>query len=136
MQDKASTRILALAVVAAIAVASLPYPSSMYEAAAAAERDKFGVEMLYPTKPGGDEWFMDMDDPNGDEDRFTTKDEITKNSDGSWKVEDGQIRMNVFTRSGYDPEEIETYDQDVLATKGYMQDPNDWKDVEITGYVK
>ncbi|HEX7032545.1 MAG TPA: discoidin domain-containing protein, partial [Nitrososphaera sp.] len=52
--------------------------------------DKFGIRELYPTKPGGDEWFMNMDNPNADEDRFTTKDEITKNPDGSWKVEDGQ----------------------------------------------
>ncbi|MEW6604079.1 MAG: discoidin domain-containing protein, partial [Thermoproteota archaeon] len=98
--------------------------------------DKFGIKELYPTKSGGDEWFMDMNDPNVDEDRFTTKDSITKNSDGSWKVEDDQIRMNVFTKSGYDPDSIDTYDQKVLAKRGYMQDPNDWKNVEITGYVK
>ena len=98
--------------------------------------DKFGIKELYPTKPGGDEWFMNMDDPNVDKDRFTTKDAITKNKDGSWKVKDDQIRMNVFTKSGYNPEKIKTYNQKVLATKGYMQDPNDWKNVEITGYVK
>ncbi|HEX7032370.1 MAG TPA: hypothetical protein VF172_05165, partial [Nitrososphaera sp.] len=89
MREKTTT-ILALAVVAGIAASSLIYPPSLYAADAAADTDKFGVEELYPTKPGGDEWFMNMDNPNADEDRFTTKDEITKNPDGSWKVEDGQ----------------------------------------------
>jgi hypothetical protein len=100
------------------------------------DTDKFGVKELYPTKTGGDEWFMDMNNPNVDEDRFTTKDSIRKNSDGSWNVRDTQIRMNVFTKSGYDADEIDTYNQKVLATKGYMQDANDWKNVEMTGYVK
>lgn len=98
--------------------------------------DKFGIKELYPTKVGGDEWFMDMNNPNIDEERFTTKDSIRKNSDGSWKVRDTQIRMNVFSKSGYDADEIDTYNQKVLATKGYMQDPNDWKNVEMTGYVE
>lgn len=128
MQEKTTILIL-LAGIAAASLMLSPY-------AAYAESDRFGVEELYPTKSGGDEWFMDMNDPNADEDRFTTKDSITQNPDGSWKVEDDQIRMNVFTKSGYDPEKIETYDQKVLAKRGYMQDPSDWKNVEITGYVK
>ncbi|MEP0826876.1 MAG: carbohydrate-binding protein [Nitrososphaera sp.] len=135
MQAKTTT-ILALSAMAVLAAASLVFPPTSYTADAAADRDKFGVVELYPTKKGGDEWFMNMKDPNVDEDRFTTKDKIKKNKDGSWKVKDDQIRMNVFTKSGYDPEEIETYDQDVLASRGYMQDRNDWKNVEITGYVK
>jgi hypothetical protein len=44
--------------------------------------------------------------------------------------------MNVYTSTGYHPDKIETYDQKVLAQKGYMQSPNDWKNVEITGYAK
>jgi hypothetical protein len=25
--------------------------------------DKFGIKEIYPTKTGGEEWFMNMDDP-------------------------------------------------------------------------
>ncbi|MDQ6863491.1 MAG: hypothetical protein M3044_06675, partial [Thermoproteota archaeon] len=28
--------------------------------------DKFGTEEIYPTKTGGEEWFMNMDDPGND----------------------------------------------------------------------
>ena len=44
--------------------------------------------------------------------------------------------MGVFTSSGFHPEEIKTLNHNEIALAGYMQSPNDWKDVEITGYVK
>lgn len=97
--------------------------------------DKFGVKMVYPTKSNGEQWFMDMANPSSDP-RFDPKASISKNSDGSWKMEDDQVRMNVFTSSGYHPEKITTYNQQQLATKGYMQDARDWRNVEMTGYVK
>ncbi|HYZ50388.1 MAG TPA: hypothetical protein VE593_05845, partial [Nitrososphaeraceae archaeon] len=34
--------------------------------AAASDVDKFGIKEIYPTKPGGEEWFMNMQDPTGD----------------------------------------------------------------------
>ncbi len=30
--------------------------------------DKFGVSEIYPTKPGGREWFIDMNNPTKDQD--------------------------------------------------------------------
>jgi uncharacterized lipoprotein YddW (UPF0748 family) len=51
-----------------------------------------------------------------------------------------QIRRSknecIFTSTGYDQDKITTYKQESLATKGYMQSSNDWKNIEITGYVK
>jgi hypothetical protein len=44
--------------------------------------------------------------------------------------------MGVFTSSGFHPEEIKTLNHNKIALAGYMQSPTDWKDVEITGYVK
>jgi hypothetical protein len=41
--------------------------------------------------------------------------------------------MGVFTSSGYHSSDISTLDHSQIATKGYMQSPNDWRDVEITG---
>src|SRR5918997_5144068 len=98
--------------------------------------DKFGVKMLYSTKPGSyEEWYMDMANPNDDK-RFDPQNTITKNSDGSWKMKSDKVRMYIFTSTGYDKDKIATYDEKQLASKGYMQSPNDWKNVEMTGYIK
>jgi hypothetical protein len=61
---------------------------------------------------------------------------MTMNPDGSWKISGTQIRLHVFTSTGYDKNKIATYDEKQLESKGYMQAPNDWKNVEMTGYVK
>jgi hypothetical protein len=98
-------------------------------------KDVFGVTKIYADKPNGEKWFMNMADPNNDP-RYDPKTALKKNPDGSWKVTDSQVRMNVFTSTGYDESKIQTYDQSELATKGYMQAPNDWKNIELTGYVK
>lgn len=96
--------------------------------------DRFGVKMLYPSKPGGESWFLGSD-PNRDS-RFDPQNTVTRNPDGSWKMRSTKVRMNVFTSSGYHPNRIRTYNRDALTSQGYMQDPNDWRNVEITGYVK
>jgi hypothetical protein len=118
--------------------------------------DKFGIEKLYSTKTGGgEEWYMNMLNPVDDE-RFepinTTLNKtlypfytLTKNTDddddnGSWKITsitpETKIRMHVFTSTGYNQSKIATYDHSELASKGYMQSSNDWKNIEMTGYVK
>jgi hypothetical protein len=101
--------------------------------------DKFGIKEIYPTKTGGEEWFMNMDDPGNDlriggEGPSTTF--VLQNDDGSWKVQSTEVRYGVLTSSGYHPDLITTLNQQALATKGYMQSPNDWKNVEMTGYFK
>ena len=98
-----------------------------------AEVDKFGIKQLYPTKSGGEQWFMNMQDPTHD--TQTTPPSMTINSDGSYKVKSTEVRFGVYTSSGYHPNQISIYNQQQLATKGYMQSPNDWN-VEITGYFK
>ena len=94
-----------------------------------------GIAQIYPTKSGGDEWYMNMASPSTDK-RFNPKTTLTKNSDGSWKAKSTSVRSNVFTITGYDQGDITTYNQQELAAKGYMQSQNDWKNVEMTGYVK
>jgi hypothetical protein len=61
---------------------------------------------------------------------------LTKNADGSYQVTSSSVRLQVYTSSGYHQNLITTYDQKVLAQKGYMQSPNDWKNIEMTGYMK
>ena len=96
--------------------------------------DPFGIEKIYPTKAGSedDEWFMDMSDGQDPRSRPPS---LTKNSDGSFKVRSDQVRYGVFTTSGYDPADVEL-DHGDLAERGYMYSRNDWRDVELTGYVK
>jgi hypothetical protein len=96
--------------------------------------DTFGVTMLYPSKAGGESWVMAAD-PTKDP-RFSPQNTITRNADGSWKIKSTQVRMSVFTSTGYDAGRISTYSRDTLASRGYMQTANDWKNVEMTGYVK
>ena len=96
--------------------------------------DKFGVLKIYPTKGNGEQWYL-KSNPN-DDPQFSPQTTLTKNSDGSFKVKSTKVRMGVFTSSGFHPEQINTLDHHKIALVGYMQSPNDWKNVEITGYVK
>ncbi len=96
--------------------------------------DKFGILKIYPTKQDGEQWYI-KSNPNDDQ-RFSPQTTLTKNSDGSFKVKSTKVRMGVFTSSGFHPEKINTLDHKKIALAGYMQSPNDWRDVEITGYVK
>jgi hypothetical protein len=78
--------------------------------------DEFGIKQIYPTEPGGREWYINMNDPRSDGLFFITSDQnITKQEkDNSWHVNDTSIRINVDT---------------LFALQ-------EWKNVEITGYVK
>jgi hypothetical protein len=40
--------------------------------------DKFGIKEIYPTKSGGEEWFINMQDPTRDP-KFDPQATITKN---------------------------------------------------------
>ena len=100
--------------------------------------DKFGIKEIYPTKIGGEEWFMNMNDITHDPRTVFTASipTITKNPDGSWKVSYPEVQYNIFTFSVYHPNLITTLNHKQLSEKGYMQSHNDWKNVEITAYLK
>ena len=111
-----------------------PEPNPDPTPAPVASEDVFGVTRIYPTRAGGEEWFL-AEDATSDP-RFNPQETITRNSDGSWKMKSTKVRMTAYTTSGYKPSEITTYNRDELAAKGYMQSPNDWRDVEMTGFLK
>jgi hypothetical protein len=98
-------------------------------------RDQFGIIKLNPTKENGEEWYINMDNPLSDS-RFNPQNTITKNPDGSWKMKATQVRMNVYTSAGYNSANIPTLDHSVIASKGYMMASNDWRNFEMTQYVK
>ncbi len=111
-----------------------PDPEPTPEPTPTPGKDKFGVTQIYPTKAGGETWAL-ADTATSDK-RFDPQNTITRNADGSWKMKNSQVRMSVFTSTGYSASKIPTYDRDVLASRGYMQAANDWKNVEMTGFVK
>lgn len=81
--------------------------------------DKFGVLGIYPTKQGGREWFIDMNNPK--QGILKPGSEIERQADGSWQIgmnrssgKYDKVRMNVGTPIGSE----------------------EWKNVEITGYAK
>jgi hypothetical protein len=83
--------------------------------------DKFGVLEIYPTKPGGREWFIDMNNPTKDP-GFNPVSNISRQMDGSWQISGrlengkyvGEVRMEVLRLPGSE----------------------EWKNVEMTGYAK
>jgi len=74
--------------------------------------DKFGIKKIYPTKTGGNEWFVNMADPKSDT-MFRNLPTMTKQSDGSWQVSASQVRMEAWSPSN-----------------------QKWLNVEITEYAK
>ena len=112
--------------------------------------NKFGIKKIYPSKMNGEEWYINMDNPVDDK-RFdpfnivfnknqTSVFKFEINNDSSWSIipltSYTYVRMNVLTSSGYDRNQIATFNHSILAKKGYMQSPNDWKNIEMTGYIK
>jgi hypothetical protein len=107
--------------------------------------DMWGITELYPSKPGGESWFM-TSDPNKDPRAGIgehPRPSFTQNQDGSWKVQgvkgsggDIEVRWGIVTSSGYDESQIQSLDQQDLANQGYMLHPNDWRNIEMTGYYR
>lgn len=74
--------------------------------------DKFGVKELYPTATGGNQWYVNMADPNSDT-SFRNLPTITKQADGSFQVSASQVRMEAWSPTSHK-----------------------WLNVEITEYSK
>jgi hypothetical protein len=115
INSKNKYRIIVLGIIIIISAASIVMVLSYYFDAL---QTTFKPKEIYPTKQGGREWYLDINNPLEDE-IFDPSTKITKLPDGSWLVGDDsndnyQVRMNVITPPGQD----------------------EWKNVEITGYVK
>ena len=117
MLEEKSARIIGLFLAIAILGSLVGNAHAAVGGDAAAGYDRFGITMVYPTLEGGREWFIDMDDP--EDGVFDPRTTIERQDDGSWRVsghDNGkyQVRMNVGTQEG----------------------EKEWKNVEITGYVR
>jgi hypothetical protein len=98
--------------------------------------DKFRIKKIYPTKQGGEEWYLSSSSTPADDCRFDPKTTLIPNADGSYKVKSTHVRISVLTSTGYHQDNITTYNQKELAKKGYMQSSNDWKNIEVSGYIR
>jgi len=83
--------------------------------------DKFGVMEVYPTRAGGREWFVDMNNPTKDP-GFETESNITRQLDDSWQVS-GRLHNGTY---------VEEVRMEVLR----LPRSEEWKNVEMTGYAK
>jgi hypothetical protein len=84
-------------------------------------RHIFNVKEIYSTRPGGREWFINVNKPS--EGIFDPGSAISKQSDGSWQI-------NGAFRPG------NKYEDQVRMTVGTSEGQEQWRDVEITGYAK
>ncbi|HJS68751.1 MAG TPA: hypothetical protein VJ730_04955, partial [Nitrososphaera sp.] len=84
MLEKTSTKIIGTALAAVIFASLSASAYATIGGAVAAGEDDFGITKVYPTKEGGREWFIDMDDP--EDEIFDPRATIEKQSDGSWRV--------------------------------------------------
>ena len=98
-----------------VPITRIPFPEHL------TKLDKFGIVEIYPTKPGGREWFIDMNKP-ADDPSFNPGSNITKQLDGSW-----QINGRVYN---------DTYVGEVRMEVGKLPGSEEWKNVEMTGYAK
>lgn len=85
-------------------------------------KHKFKVAQIYPTKPGGREWFIDMNNPTSDG-IFDPGSQTTQRADGSWEI-NGNLRPG------------NKYEDQVRMTVGTPTGQEQWKNVEITGYAR
>jgi len=104
-------------------------------------KDKFGVKNLYPSAQSGEEWYMDAKRGLFGDSRVIGipkgQSEI-RNSDGSFHLQTPKasfyLTVWVTTSAGYNFAAAggTTGDQSRWAEQGYIMDPRDWRNVEIT----
>jgi|GEM_PF-1794178 hypothetical protein len=102
-----------------IAVIAIQY--SLPPVIADARPETEGFAKIYPTKKGGDEWFMG---PNLKNDtRFDASAYLSRNRDGSWSVNStGQATLNIWTSDSdnfRDRDGMDTYNHSIIEARGY-----------------
>ena len=102
--------------------------------------DPFGIQMLKPTKAGGQVWFMYNTDFNDDPQVYTDSASLeyvvhdVADADGShFSISASDtFKTYIAPSTGLIPSQCIT-DQAEMARRGYMQSPQDWRNVEFTG---
>jgi hypothetical protein len=105
-----------------------------------ANADPFGLQMLKPTKSGGQVWFIYNTDFNDDPQVYTESASLeylvhnVVDVDGTrFSIsKDDVFKCYISPSTGLDNTKCIT-DQQEMARRGYMQSPQDWRNVEFTG---
>jgi hypothetical protein len=105
-----------------------------------ANADPFGLQMLKPTKSGGQIWLIYNTDFNDDPQVYTESASLeylvqnVVDADGTRfsLSKDDNFKCYISPTSGLDNAKCIT-DQGEMARRGYMQSPQDWRNVEVTG---
>lgn len=85
-----------------------------------------GVKHIYPSLQGGEIWYLDPDNP----DNRTEGESISGDQDEGFSAGD-DAQVGIVTSSG-DTDLDSDIDHGEVASRGYMANPNDWKDFEAT----
>jgi hypothetical protein len=102
--------------------------------------DPFGLWMMKPTKSGGQVWYIYNTDFNNDPQVYTESTSLeylvhnVEDADGTRFTisATNAFKAYISTSTGYQPS-VTTNDQQLMVDRGYMQNPQDWRNVEFTG---
>lgn len=115
------------------------------------EHEEQKIPQIYPTSPQGQLYRLNQSNPN---DKFQVDEEKNsnifthKNSDGSWNVEYGSVRIDIFTpdsgildkdlilKKNINESIVQSWNFSDLSNLGYWYKPTDWKNVEFTVIFK
>lgn len=105
-----------------------------------ANTDPFGLWMMKPTKPGGQVWYIYNTDFNDDPQVYTESTSLEylvhniEDADGTRFTISASdtFKTYISTSTGYQSNQNIT-DQQEMVRRGYMQNPQDWRNVELTG---
>lgn len=115
------------------------------------EHEDLKLPQIYPTAPQGQIYRFDSSNPN---DKFQVDEEKNdnifthENKDGSWNVEYGTVRIDIFTpdsgildknlilKKNSNESIVQSWNFSDLRNLGYWYKPSDWKNVEFTVIFK
>ncbi|MDR4511081.1 MAG: hypothetical protein MRJ93_05180 [Nitrososphaeraceae archaeon] len=115
------------------------------------EHEDLKLPQIYPTAPQGQMYRLDSSNPN---DKFQVDEEKNdnifthENKDGSWNVEYGTVRIDIFTpdsgildknlilKKNSNESIVQSWNFSDLRNLGYWYKPSDWKNVEFTVIFK
>lgn len=95
--------------------------------------DPWGITQLKPTKSGGEEWFMNNNNFEGDS-RVYGGESFSING-GFTACDSSSFRASISTSTGFNDGSC-TQNQQTMVNRGYMQAANDWKNIEFTAELK
>lgn len=106
--------------------------------------DEFGIKMIYPTRAGGREYFINQtaaDVMGGARAGGDLKDDLdpeSSNADGFAVLDNGQVRLHVYPESDLVDEGDQNLDHSTAKGRGYSVSSRDWdmRGIEITCRIK